>query len=76
MRVGTARASGLGKAVVEIKEAEDLLLPPLERRLDAFQPRLHSGNLAEPDYLYFALTLRALNYIPAPRTHPERTFRS
>lgn len=59
VRVGTARARGLGKAVVEIKEAEDPLLPPLERRLDAFQPRLRSGDLAEPKHLYFALTLRA-----------------
>lgn len=59
VRVGTARARGLGKAVVEIGEAENPLLPPLERRLDAFQPRLPSGDLADPHFLYFALTLRA-----------------
>lgn len=57
VRVGTARARGLGRAVVAIAQ-EGPFLPSLEQRLEAFQPRFR-GALVDPDHLYFALTLRA-----------------
>lgn len=62
VRVGTARARGLGRAVLEITKAateKQPVLPPLEARLEAFQPRREDGQLAAPDHLYFALLLRA-----------------
>lgn len=59
VRVGTARARGLGRAVLEITEAQAVFLPPLEERLEAFQPRQGDGQPADPDHLCFALLLKA-----------------
>jgi len=59
VRLGTARARGLGKAAVEIKALPGAPLPSLEHRLEAFQPRRPSGELADPRHVYFSLTLRS-----------------
>ncbi len=59
VRLGTARARGLGKAAVEIRALPGAPLPSLEHRLEAFQPRRPSGEPADPRHLYFSLTLRS-----------------
>ncbi|MGQ9533201.1 MAG: RAMP superfamily CRISPR-associated protein, partial [Desulfotomaculales bacterium] len=59
VRLGTARARGLGRAGIEIRAVGTRPLPPPEERLEAFQPRRPSGELADPRHLYFSLTLRS-----------------
>lgn len=60
VRLGTARARGLGKARLEIRPLTGESLPPLADRLEAFRQRLRSPyGASQSDFLYFALTLRS-----------------
>lgn len=60
LRLGTARARGLGKARLEIRPLTGESLPPLADRLEAFRQRLRSPyGASQSDFLYFALTLRS-----------------
>jgi CRISPR-associated protein Csx10 len=76
LRIGTARARGMGKVALSFME-EPPPLPPMEERLDNFQPRDNEGKLVDPEHLYFALTLRAplLLYDSGgrPTAKPERS---
>jgi CRISPR-associated protein Csx10 len=58
LRIGTARARGMGEVALYLPPAP-VLESELERRLDDFQPQDSKGNLLDPDRLYFALTLRS-----------------
>jgi CRISPR-associated protein Csx10 len=55
--VGTARARGLGRARLLLREHQPGV--PLEERLEAFQPRGDDGRPSDPAHVYAALTLRA-----------------
>jgi len=57
LRIGTARARGMGKVILRLKEAA--LPDDLPERLDNFQPRNLDGSLLDPDRLYFSLTARS-----------------
>jgi CRISPR-associated protein Csx10 len=76
LRIGTARARGMGKVALSFME-EPPSLPPMEERLDNFQPRDSEGNLVDPKHLHFAFTLRAplLLYDSSgkPTAKPERS---
>ncbi len=59
LRIGTARARGMGAVILRWVEDPPSPLPPLEKRFEAFQPRDASGRRLDPDHCYFALTLRS-----------------
>jgi len=75
LRIGSARARGMGAVTLRWLEEPDGHLPPLEERLEAFQPRGAGGEPLDPAHLYFALTLRAplLLYDPwgRPAARPD-----
>jgi CRISPR-associated protein Csx10 len=58
LRIGTARARGMGAVNLHLPEAPGPR-PAMEERLEAFQPRRPSGTLLDAMHLYFALTLRS-----------------
>lgn len=70
LRIGSARARGMGAVTLRCAERPDRGLPPLEKRLEAFQPRAPSGSRLDPDHLYFALTLRAPLLLYDPQGRP------
>lgn len=70
LRIGSARARGMGAVTLQWKEVANIGLHPVEERLDAFQPRGTEGKLLDPDHLYFALTLRAPLLIYDPQGRP------
>ena len=59
LRIGTARARGMGAVTLRWVEESSPALPPLEKRLEDFQPRGPDGHELDPDHWYFALTLRS-----------------
>ncbi len=62
LEVGTARARGMGHAILRLPPAEDgtpsLVAEDLAVRLERFQP-MADGRPADPAHLYAALTLRS-----------------
>lgn len=56
--VGTARARGMGDAVLRLEPDDDDQVRGLADRLDAFQP-MTDGRPTDPNHLYAALTLRS-----------------
>lgn len=68
LRIGSARARGLGEAWLTLRKSADVL-GSVEERLDRFQPRglpdgsrprgVAPGERLDPRHLYFSLTLRA-----------------
>ncbi|ACX52117.1 hypothetical protein Adeg_0982 [Ammonifex degensii KC4] len=66
--LGTAKARGLGKALLRLDEGESPSLPPLEARLNDFQRQLGLGN--DHPYLYFSLTLRSPLLLPGDGGKP------
>jgi len=73
LRIGTARARGMGKVVLSYIE-EPPPLPPVEERLDAFQLRDGEGKLVDAEHLYFSLTLRAPLLLYDPSGPPTVEF--
>ncbi|MGB9886314.1 MAG: CRISPR-associated RAMP protein Csx10 [Moorellales bacterium] len=60
VRLGTAKARGLGKARLTIVPQTDQPLPPVAERLEAFQRLGPPTGVSPPqDWLYFALTVRS-----------------
>ncbi len=59
LRIGTARARGMGAVTLRWTEKPAPELPLLEKRLGDFQPKDTDGQELDPDHWYFALTLRS-----------------
>lgn len=70
LRIGSARARGMGAVALRWIEQADRGLPPLEKRLNDFQPTGAEGNRLDPGHLYFALTLRAPLLVYDPQGRP------
>lgn len=58
LRIGSARARGMGQVLLTLPEKPEPE-PDLEARLDQFQPADSAGQRLDPDYLYWSLSLRA-----------------
>ncbi|HIC92883.1 MAG TPA: hypothetical protein EYP09_01340 [Anaerolineae bacterium] len=77
LRIGTARARGMGAVVIRWIEKPAPELPALEKRLEDFQPRGTDRQELDPAHWYFVLTLRSplLIYddygLPTPRLTPD-----
>jgi len=57
LRVGSARARGMGELVLWFRETPPSL-PSVEQRLESFQSRCANG-AADPNYVYFSITARS-----------------
>lgn len=79
VRVGAARARGLGLAWIVIRRAEEEM-GSLQERLDSFQPRrlvgagtgevVRLGPVMDEAHLYFSLTLRSPAIVRSPQGVP------
>lgn len=59
LRIGTARARGMGKVVLRCQETKPPKRDEIVQRLKAFQPKNTDGSPADLQHLYFALTARS-----------------
>lgn len=58
LRIGSARARGMGEVTLRFREVTPAL-PSLQERLNDFQPRRSDGSPINSEYIYFSLTARS-----------------